>query len=65
MQPDDLKWRRFFGRVLIGGPVLGAIILLLISQQPRALLIMAAIFAVPMLLGAWLLFSKRDERSGR
>jgi uncharacterized membrane protein YccC len=65
MQPDDIKWRRFFGSVLIGGPVLGAIILLLISQQPRALLIMAAIFAVPMLLGVWLLFGKHDERSGR
>jgi hypothetical protein len=63
MQPDDIKWRRFFGRVLIGGPVLGAIILLLISQQPRALLIMAVIFAVPMLLGAWLLFGKPSDKT--
>lgn len=63
MQPDDLKWRRFFGGVLIGGPVLGAIILLLISQQPRALLIMAIIFAAPMLLGAWLLFGKATDKT--
>lgn len=65
MHHDGVKWRRFFGRVLIGGPVLGAIILLLISQQPRALLLVAAIFAAPMLLGAWLLFGKGSERSGR
>jgi hypothetical protein len=63
MHQDDLKWRRFFGRVLIGGPVLAAIILLMITQQPRALLIVALIFATPMLMGAWLLFGKPSDKT--
>lgn len=58
---DDSKWRRFFGGVLVGGPILVGLISLLISGRPSALLLSAAIFLVPMLLGAWLLIGKRSE----
>lgn len=58
MTDDELKWRRFFGGVLIGGPAAVAVIALVLSGQPSALLISAAIFLIPMLLGAWLLLGK-------
>ena len=58
MQQDDTKWRRFFGSVLVGGPIAGSIILLLISGRPESLLLTGIIFIVPILLGLWLLTRK-------
>jgi hypothetical protein len=58
MQHDDAKWRRFFGGVLVVGPVAAAIIVLLISGRPEALLLTALIFIAPILLGLWLLTRK-------
>ncbi len=54
----DEKWRRIFGGVLVGGPVLAGVIAVVISGQVSALLLSAMIFLVPMLLGAWLLIRR-------
>jgi hypothetical protein len=62
MHANDLKWRRFFGGVLVGGPVAVAVIATLISGNPRALLFSAVIFLVPIALGAWLLLRTPGER---
>jgi hypothetical protein len=58
MQTDDLKWRRFFGSVLVGGPAAVALIVTLISGNPGALLLSAIIFLAPVSLGVWLLMSR-------
>lgn len=58
MEHDDRKWRRFFGGVLVAGPVAAAIILLLISGRPESILLTALIFIAPILLGVWLLVRK-------
>ena len=55
---DDAKWRRFFGGVLVAGPVAAALIVLLISGRPESLLLTALIFFAPILLGIWLLTRK-------
>ncbi len=52
---DDAKWRRFFGGVLVAGPAAAALVLLLISGRPEALLLTGVIFIAPILLGLWLL----------
>ncbi len=54
----DGKWRRIFGGVLVGGPVLAGMIAVVISGQVSALLLSAMIFLVPMLLGARLLIRR-------
>ena len=58
MQNEDAKWRRFFGGVLVAGPVVAAIIVLLVSGRPESLLLTALIFIAPILLGTWLLMRK-------
>jgi hypothetical protein len=65
MQTDDLKWRRFFGGVLVGGPTIVAVIVTLITGNPGALLLSAIIFLVPMSLGAWLLLSRPNRGQDR
>ncbi|BCX05675.1 MAG: hypothetical protein KatS3mg053_3613 [Candidatus Roseilinea sp.] len=59
--PRDAKWPRFFGSILVGGPVLAGMIVLGITGQLSALLLSAAIFFAPMLLGAWLLLRKPSD----
>jgi hypothetical protein len=59
--PRDAKWRRLFGGLLVGGPVLAGMIVLGITGQLSALLLSAAIFFAPMLLGAWLLLRKPPD----
>lgn len=59
--PRDAKWRRFFGGVLVGGPVLAGMIVLGITGQLSALLLSTAIFFAPMLLGMWLLLRKPSD----
>jgi uncharacterized membrane protein len=58
MQHEDVKWRRFFGTVLVAGPAVAALLVLLISGQPESLLLIALILIVPILLGIWLLTRK-------
>jgi hypothetical protein len=58
MQHEDVKWRRFFGGVLIAGPVIAAVFLLLFSGRPESLLLTGLIFIAPILLGLWLLTRK-------
>lgn len=58
MHTDDLKWRRFFGSVLVGGPIAVALIATLITGNPGALLFSAIIFLVPVSLGIWLLLRR-------
>lgn len=55
---DDVKWRRFFGGVLVAGPAAAALILLLISGRPESLLLTGLIFIAPILLGLWLLMCR-------
>ncbi|MFC1463720.1 MAG: hypothetical protein ACFLMY_02610 [Candidatus Brachytrichaceae bacterium NZ_4S206] len=59
--PHDAKWRRLFGGLLVGGPVLAGVIVLGITGQLSALLLSAAIFFAPMLLGAWLLLRRPPD----
>jgi len=59
MQHDDVKWRRFFGGVLVGGPIAGSIVLLLISGRPESLLLTGFLLIVPIMLGIWLLTRKQ------
>ncbi|MCS7055333.1 MAG: hypothetical protein NZM18_04065 [Thermoflexales bacterium] len=57
----DAKWRRFFGGVLVSGPLLAGIVVVGITGQLSALLLSALIFFAPMLLGAWLLLRRPPD----
>ncbi len=59
--PRDAKWRRLFGGLLVGGPLLAGMIVLGITGQFSALLLSTVIFFAPMLLGAWLLLRRPPD----
>lgn len=57
----DAKWRRFFGGVLVGGPLLAGVIVVGITGQISGLLLSALIFLAPMVLGIWLLLRRPSD----
>ncbi len=58
MNPEEQRWSRRFGALLVVAPIAVAVVFSAIAQQPRAAVLVLVLFIAPMALGAWLLFRK-------